>query len=47
LAAAEVTLTSDDLAAIEQAVPKGTAAGERYPAAQMGQLDSERHAPAA
>lgn len=46
LAAAEVTLTPEDLAAIEQAVPKGAAAGDRYPAAQMGQLDSERRASA-
>jgi aryl-alcohol dehydrogenase-like predicted oxidoreductase len=30
------------LAAIERAVPKGAAAGERYAAAQMASLDSER-----
>ncbi|MBB3020989.1 aryl-alcohol dehydrogenase-like predicted oxidoreductase [Microvirga lupini] len=42
LGALEVTLTAEDLAAIEKIVPKGAAAGERYPAAQMAMLDSER-----
>ena len=42
LAARRVQLTSDDLAAIERAVPKGAAAGERYAPAQMVSLDSER-----
>ena len=42
LGALDVTLTPSDLAAIEQAVPKGAAAGERYAAAQMKNLDSER-----
>jgi aryl-alcohol dehydrogenase-like predicted oxidoreductase len=42
LGALDVTLTQEDLAAIEQIVPKGAAAGDRYPAAQMGMLDSER-----
>jgi aryl-alcohol dehydrogenase-like predicted oxidoreductase len=42
LGAAEVTLSSDDLAAIEAAVPRGAAAGERYPAQQMAFLDSEK-----
>lgn len=37
-----VTLDAADLAAIEEAVPAGAAAGERYPAAQMAHLDSER-----
>jgi aryl-alcohol dehydrogenase-like predicted oxidoreductase len=41
LGALDVTLTKDDLAAIETAVPKGAAAGERYAAAQMRDLDSE------
>ena len=36
-----VALSADDLAAIERAVPKGAAAGERYAAAQMAHLDSE------
>lgn len=42
LGALDVTLTDEDLAAIEQTIPKGSAAGERYPAAQMAMLDSER-----
>ncbi|MDX3517502.1 aldo/keto reductase [Streptomyces scabiei] len=42
LGALEVTLDPADLAAIEGAVPAGAAAGERYPAAQMAHLDSER-----
>jgi aryl-alcohol dehydrogenase-like predicted oxidoreductase len=42
LGALDVTLTEEDLAAIEQIVPKGAAAGERYPSAQMAMLDSER-----
>ena len=36
-----LTLTPEDLAAIERTVPKGAAAGDRYAAAQMAQLDSE------
>jgi aryl-alcohol dehydrogenase-like predicted oxidoreductase len=42
LGALATALTPDDLAAIESAVPKGAAAGDRYPAAQMHSLDSER-----
>lgn len=42
LGAAEIALSSDDIAAIERAVPKGTAAGTRYPAPAMADLDSER-----
>lgn len=42
LGAREVKLTPGDLAAIERAVPKGAAAGERYAPAQMATLDSER-----
>jgi len=34
-------LGADDFAAIERAVPKGAAAGDRYAAAQMASLDSE------
>ncbi|MCJ1677426.1 aldo/keto reductase [Streptomyces sp. APSN-46.1] len=41
LGAMEVELTAADLSAIEEAVPAGAAAGERYPAAQMAHLDSE------
>lgn len=42
LGALAVRLTEEDMAAIERAVPKGAAAGERYPAALMGHLDSEK-----
>ncbi|MER6968670.1 aldo/keto reductase [Streptomyces halstedii] len=42
LGALDVTLDEADLAAIERAVPVGAAAGDRYPAAQMAHLDSER-----
>jgi aryl-alcohol dehydrogenase-like predicted oxidoreductase len=42
LAALDVPLGADDLAAIEAAVPPGAAAGDRYAAAQMAHLDSER-----
>ncbi len=42
LGALTVQLRSEDLAAIERAVPKGAAAGERYAPAQMTHLDSER-----
>ncbi|MFE1268358.1 aldo/keto reductase [Streptomyces sp. NPDC058757] len=41
LGALDVVLDPADLAAIEEAVPAGAAAGERYPAAQMAHLDSE------
>jgi aryl-alcohol dehydrogenase-like predicted oxidoreductase len=42
LGAARVTLGDADLAAIEAAVPKNAAAGERYNAHGMAMLDSER-----
>jgi aryl-alcohol dehydrogenase-like predicted oxidoreductase len=42
LAALELTLSDDDLAAIEAAVPADAVAGERYEAAQVAMLDSER-----
>ena len=42
LGALEVTLTAQDLADIELAVPKHAAAGERYPGAAMADLDSEK-----
>ncbi|WP_320784718.1 aldo/keto reductase [Streptomyces sp. CRN 30] len=38
LPAAGLELTADDLAAIERAVPAGSARGDRYPAAFMSQL---------
>ncbi|MGH2983018.1 MAG: aldo/keto reductase, partial [Solirubrobacterales bacterium] len=42
LGALELELSEDDLAAIEEAVPAGAAAGERYDDQQMAILDSER-----
>ena len=42
LGALDVRLEPADLAAIEAAVPKGAAAGERYVPEQMRALDSER-----
>jgi aryl-alcohol dehydrogenase-like predicted oxidoreductase len=42
LGALDVQLTADDLRAIEDAVPAGAAAGERYRSEQMASLDSER-----
>ncbi len=38
----DLRLSAEDLARIEQAIPKGAVAGERYPAPLMAQLDSER-----
>jgi aryl-alcohol dehydrogenase-like predicted oxidoreductase len=38
----EVELTREDVARIEQAIPPDAAAGDRYGAPQMGDLDSER-----
>ncbi len=42
LGALELELTPEDLERIEQAVPRDAAAGERYGAPQMADLDSER-----
>ena len=42
LTALDLTLSMDDLAAIEAAVPAGAVAGDRYAPAQMVTLDSER-----
>ena len=44
LGAIDLVLGPADLAALAEAVPSGAAAGERYPAAQLAHLDSERHA---
>jgi aryl-alcohol dehydrogenase-like predicted oxidoreductase len=41
LGSLEVSLSAEDLAAIQQAVPKDAAAGSRYAEAQMAHLDSE------
>jgi aryl-alcohol dehydrogenase-like predicted oxidoreductase len=46
LGALQVRLDADDLARIEQAVPPGSAAGDRYDPSQMAHLDSEAHAAA-
>jgi len=42
LGALDATLSPAALAAIEAAVPKGAAVGDRYPTMQMAHLDSER-----
>ncbi len=42
LQALDLALSVDELAAIEAAVPDGAVAGDRYDAAQMAALDSER-----
>jgi len=42
LGAFKVELTADDLARIEQTIPADAAAGERYAAPMMAELDSER-----
>ena len=42
LGALDIELTAEQLAAIESAVPKDAAAGDRYDAMQMAALDSER-----
>ncbi len=42
LGALELTLTPNNLAQIEQAIPAGAATGDRYDPAQMARLDSER-----
>ena len=42
LTALDLTLSADDLAAIEAAVPAEAVAGDRYEAAQVAALDSER-----
>ncbi len=42
LRALDLTLSADDLAAIEAAVPAEAVAGDRYDAAQVAALDSER-----
>jgi aryl-alcohol dehydrogenase-like predicted oxidoreductase len=44
LDALEIEVTADDVAAIEHAVPREAAAGDRYDARQMSILDSERGA---
>ncbi|MDX3899334.1 MAG: aldo/keto reductase [Sphingobium sp.] len=42
LGSLRIALSDADLAAIEAAIPESAAAGDRYPAQQMADLDSER-----
>ncbi len=42
LGALDITLTPDEIRAIEDAVPPGAVAGDRYDSSQMAALDSER-----
>jgi aryl-alcohol dehydrogenase-like predicted oxidoreductase len=42
LGALDVKLSPDDLAALARALPPGAAAGERYPAAALAHMDSEK-----
>jgi aryl-alcohol dehydrogenase-like predicted oxidoreductase len=42
LYALDISLAAEDLAAMERAVPKGAAAGGRYPDQQLAFMDSER-----
>jgi aryl-alcohol dehydrogenase-like predicted oxidoreductase len=42
LGALNVTLTADDLTAIETAVPRGAASDDRYPESAMADLNSEK-----
>lgn len=42
LGALDVTLSAEDLASIEKAIPRDAAAGDRYPRQAMADLDSER-----
>lgn len=42
LGSLDVALSAEELAEIEKAVPAGSAAGDRYVAAQMAHLDSEK-----
>jgi aryl-alcohol dehydrogenase-like predicted oxidoreductase len=44
LGASDIILTAGELAEIARAIPRDAAAGARYPAAQMGMLDSEKKA---
>ena len=40
--ALHLDLSPDTLASLARAMPRGAAAGERYPAAQLAHMDSER-----
>jgi aryl-alcohol dehydrogenase-like predicted oxidoreductase len=47
LGALNAKLTASDLAALAKALPPGAAAGERYPAAALAHVDSEKKRPSA
>jgi diketogulonate reductase-like aldo/keto reductase len=38
-----VTLSAEEITELAALIPRGAVAGERYPAAAMADLDSERH----
>ena len=42
LGALDLKLSADDLATLAKALPPGAAAGERYPAAALAHMDSEK-----
>lgn len=42
LGALDIMLTAEELTRVEQAIPANAAAGERYPAAQLAHMDSEK-----
>jgi hypothetical protein len=42
MGAQQLELDTEDIAALERAVPPEAAVGERYPEPQMATLDSER-----
>lgn len=42
LGALDITLSEADLTLLADALPPGAAAGERYPAAQLAHMDSEK-----
>jgi aryl-alcohol dehydrogenase-like predicted oxidoreductase len=42
LGALDVKLSADDLAKLAKVLPPGAAAGERYPAAALAHMDSEK-----
>ncbi len=44
LQAPDIILTAGELAELARVIPRDAAAGARYPAAQMGMLDSEKQA---
>lgn len=43
LGSQDVTLSANQLADLDRAIPKGAAAGARYPESQLAHMDSEKH----